>query len=382
VRLITLEPRSLRSFETPASWYFSHELLLSVFSTCLFCTGSLGANESIESFPVGRRLAFDAKRGRLWVVCARCGRWNLSPLDERWTAIDQCERAYRSTTLRVSTDNIGLARLGDGLELVRIGAPLRPEFAAWRYGARFNKRRRRVQLAAAGGVATAAAVGFAIAPVIAPFLLTGTISIIAFPGLTTVMGAVPMIGLVGIRDYLRDDRVIARLAPPATERAGRAPGFAFGREQPLVVRARQMSGSSLEIGADGSTTLHVVHDGGIARYDGTAALQTMSVLVASSNRLGASDAEVRTAVSRIERRGDVAGYLTSVSRLGAARGRVFSKLNSYRQLGALRLDPAERLALEMAMHEETERRALDGELALLATAWKDAEEIAAIADAL
>jgi hypothetical protein len=143
-----------------------------------------------------------------------------------------------------------------------------------------------------------------------------------------------------------------------------------------------MSGSSLELGGDGSATLHVVHDGGIARYDGTAALQTMSVLVASSNRLGASDTAVRTAVSRIERRGDAAGYLASVSRLGAARGRVFSMLNSYRQLGALRLDPAERLALEMAMHEETERRALEGELALLAAAWKEAEEIAAIADEL
>ena len=45
-------------------------------------------------------------------------------------------------------------------------------------------------------------------------------------------------------------------------------------------------------------------------------------------------------------------------------------------------DQDKRLALEMAMHEETERRALDGELALLATAWKEAEEIAAIADEL
>jgi hypothetical protein len=39
-----------------------------------------------------------------------------------------------------------------------------------------------------------------------------------------------------------------------------------------------------------------------------------------------------------------------------------------------------RLALEMAAHEETERRALEGELHLLASAWRDAEEVAAIAD--
>jgi len=45
--------------------------------------------------------------------------------------------------------------------------------------------------------------------------------------------------------------------------------------------------------------------------------------------------------------------------------------------------PAEtRLAIEMAVNEENERRALEGELAILEMAWKDAEEIAAIADGL
>jgi hypothetical protein len=39
-----------------------------------------------------------------------------------------------------------------------------------------------------------------------------------------------------------------------------------------------------------------------------------------------------------------------------------------------------RLALEMAAHEDSERRALEGELALLEQAWKEAEEVAAIAD--
>jgi hypothetical protein len=34
----------------------------------------------------------------------------------------------------------------------------------------------------------------------------------------------------------------------------------------------------------------------------------------------------------------------------------------------------------MATHEESERRALEGELSLLETAWQEAEEIASIAD--
>jgi hypothetical protein len=41
-----------------------------------------------------------------------------------------------------------------------------------------------------------------------------------------------------------------------------------------------------------------------------------------------------------------------------------------------------RLALEMMAHEDVERRALQGELAVLETAWREAEEIAGIADDL
>ena len=85
-----------------------------MYSTCIFCHASLGRNEAIEHFPVGRRLAFDAAKGRLWVVCRTCERWNLSPLEERWEAIEECERLFRGTKLRVSTDNIGLARVKEG----------------------------------------------------------------------------------------------------------------------------------------------------------------------------------------------------------------------------------------------------------------------------
>ena len=102
-----------------------------------------------------------------------CGRGRGPPLEERWEAIEECERRFGDTRLRVSTDNIGLARLKEGLELVRVGAALRPEFAAWRYGDQFGRRRRRKMLrvglgvgivggAVAGGVAlgVSAGVGF------------------------------------------------------------------------------------------------------------------------------------------------------------------------------------------------------------------------------
>jgi hypothetical protein len=149
-----------------------------MYSTCIFCNSPLGANEVVEHFPVGRRVAFDPEKGRLWAICPSCARWNLSPLEERWEALEECERVFRETRLRTSTDEIGMARLAEGLELVRIGRPLRPEFAAWRFGDQLGLRRRRALRAAgastlfAGGAAAAglALVGTAVA---GPVLVVG-----------------------------------------------------------------------------------------------------------------------------------------------------------------------------------------------------------------
>jgi hypothetical protein len=131
-----------------------------MYSTCVSCHASLGANQAVEAFPVGRRLAFDPERGRLWVACARCARWNLSPLETRWEAVEECERRWRETPLRVATDRIGLARLGEGTELVRVGRAPRSELAAWRYGDRFAGRHRR---AVAGSLGVVGAAGVLVA---------------------------------------------------------------------------------------------------------------------------------------------------------------------------------------------------------------------------
>ena len=74
-----------------------------MYSTCIFCNRPLGTNSTLASFPVGRRVAFDAAKGRLWVICRRCERWNLSPLDERWEAVEEAERLYHDTRRRVAT---------------------------------------------------------------------------------------------------------------------------------------------------------------------------------------------------------------------------------------------------------------------------------------
>ena len=128
-----------------------------MYSACLYCQSYFGRNELIPRFPVGDRLAFDSGKGRLWVICGSCARWNLSPLEERYESIDECERLFRRTHVRISTANIGLAELREGLTLIRIGKPLFPEFAAWRYGRRF--RRRRVKTGLAAGTIITGALG-------------------------------------------------------------------------------------------------------------------------------------------------------------------------------------------------------------------------------
>jgi len=338
-----------------------------MYSTCLFCAQDLGANERIEHFPVGRRLAFDAAKGRLWVVCYQCGRWNLSPLEERWEAIEECEREFRGTLVRVSTSNIGLARLSDGLELIRIGHPLRPEFAAWRYGRHFGTRRRKAQYVAGAGVAAAAVAAAALGPAIAPALSLGAISIVVIPGITTIMGVFPIVGMLAARDYIQHDRVVARLA---------------ANKRVVTVRAKHLGDVELSVqGHEGPASLVVPHDRGWTEFSGAAAMHATGVLIAGANRYGADSTRVQDAVQAIEDAGDAGGFLSAASaRNGWRGGRTMSVMNMYRGLGAMHLSATERLALEMSVHEETERRAMEGELAALENAWRDAEQIAAICD--
>jgi len=208
--------------------------------------------------------------------------------------------------------------------------------------------------------------GIVLGPALAPALTTGAISIVAFPGLSTVMGVIPMIGVLAARDYIQHDRIVARIPH---------------ERQVLTVRAKHLSDAELRVTHGGDTHLAVQHEFGWAEFEGTAAIHATGLLISGANRYGASNAHVNDAVRQIERAGDATGFLSAAATRNSWRsGRILSLVNSYRGLGAMRLSGTERLALEMAVHEENERRALEGELAVLAAAWRDAEEIAAIAD--
>ncbi|AHG90645.1 hypothetical protein J421_3108 [Gemmatirosa kalamazoonensis] len=329
-----------------------------MYSTCLFCNQPLGRNEVVEHFPVGRRLAYDAAKGRLWVVCRRCERWNLTPLEERWEAIEECERLFRDTRLRVSTDNVGLARLREGLELVRIGEPLRPEFAAWRYGDQFGRRRRR-QLGIAG--ASVAALGAIV-----------------------VGGAVAGVGIGGFIWLIQSAaKAITHGSPSAQVATLVTPD---GRR--LEVQRGHLAETSIEPAVEG-LVLHVRHRRGMEDFSGVAAQRAAAQLMPQVNRYGGKKADVAEAVREIEAQGSAAAFLDRIARVSRVttrpartRHRDWGWTSEIPRTGLFGLHGPQRLALEMALHEEQERRALEGELAELEQAWRQAEEIAGIADNL
>lgn len=373
-----------------------------MYNTCLFCSASLGTNEAIEAFPVGTRIAFDAWKGRLWAVCARCGRWNLAPLEERWEAVEAAEKLFVDTRSRVHSENIGLAKLRDGTRLVRVGEALPGELAAWRYGSEFISRRKRYMaygaLAIVGGGAIAAGL---------PLLLS-----------TGLPVSLLNIGIQANTIYdvrVRQRRVVHRIA------ADRSP---TGAE--VVIRRNHLTSAQLEPTSAGDVGLLLTipqptqhawkkpASGWVAAntppilIEGGEARRVLTRALSDYNAKGAKEQEVQQALRAIEEAGGPEAFArrAAATRVGiTVRARAARKTKPYtvRQIAGTfrgevlpvekyrdtwadpyegRLPKIDALALEMALNEESERRALEGELAALEAAWREAEEIASIADRL
>ena len=336
-----------------------------MYTTCLFCHSDLGSNEVIESFPIGRRLAFDAANGRLWVICRKCERWNLTPLEERWEAIEQCERLFSSTRLRVSTDNIGMSRLREGLELVRIGSPQRPEMAAWRYGDQFGRRRTRYLAYTIGG-----------GVIVAGVVIGGPLL-----GFGSVMGGGWGLwqGTNALIKAARDRVVRTRVA---------VPGF----DKPTIIRGKDIKRIVIGAGEDGISLRLPYNLGGGQRTEaivhGDDAMRVAGTILPAVNVKGGSKDQVQTAVSYLEQTPDPVKLFTASTGYGhLAPGRRRGRRNRRPEIAANeafidRIAPPMLLAMEMAAHEDVERRAMEGELAVLEAAWRQAEEIASISDNL
>jgi hypothetical protein len=154
----------------------------------------------------------------------------------------------------------------------------------------------------------------------------------------------------------------------------------------VVLRGHHLGRVELLGEDDGSWFLRVVHEEGEARLEGTDALRAAGAVLPRLNAAGASASQLRDAIELLESSAEAERcFAAAAQRMPSTREVHFGeRLTDHRSTyGALeRLPPAMRLALEMAAHEDGERRALEGELAHLERAWREAEEVAAIADDL
>ncbi len=109
---------------------------------------------------------------------------------------------------------------------------------------------------------------------------------------------------------------------------------------------------------------------GNAELSGDAALRAAGAILVRVNAAGAGRETIARAIGRLEKAGSPGALYNALGWQAGVRG-----------MRLVDLRKETRLALEMAAHDSLERRAAEeGDLAELETAWREAEEIAAIAD--
>jgi hypothetical protein len=165
----------------------------------------------------------------------------------------------------------------------------------------------------------------------------------------------------------------------------------------LLIRRWHLETATLAPGADGGVELRFPYglarmpegsavgrlkqrkDGLVIRGEQARVLLAKAVTVV--NRAGARRDTVTDALDLLEGFESPDSFVRFVAeeRMPLSKGG-FTRLDRLEDTAVLNRRGA--LALEMAVHEEHERRALAGELAALEAMWRQAEEVAAIADRL
>ncbi len=205
--------------------------------------------------------------------------------------------------------------------------------------------------------------------------------------------------LNGLQRAARDRIIRARVAVP-------------GRERPTILRGKDMKRIVLA-NTDEELTLSMPYHSGKVRLPderrvvtltGADALRAAATVLPAVNVKGANREQVSDAVRLMDATPDVIEMFKTATRLPMpSRGHRHQDISSgdlltvmrtrrWREVARPRLGSGEvfvdrlpqsvRLALEMAAHEDIERRAMEGELAMLERAWREAEEIASISDAM
>jgi hypothetical protein len=310
-----------------------------VYTSCAFCAGSLGGDGGTSGLGVGRRFAFDPWKSRAWVICGACARWNLTPFDTRIDVIAALERMAAEGRVAATSEQVTLLRT-HRFDVVRIGRPPRVEMATWRYGERI-KARRREHL-----------------KVYVPVAVVGV-------GAMVVLNAAAGVGLgafIGQMPNLIDSAATAIIGnrkvgieAPVCERCGRI----------MVLRSKHVQHARLTQSTHADLALllscpHCRAPG--AQIEGADAEQTLRSGMTYLNL------RKRRAVKRKAREAAVL-----VEKSGGPEELVRRLAREERTVKALGTQQG--LALEMAVDEQAELRELERQ-------WREADEIAEIADNL
>jgi len=307
-----------------------------MYTTCAFCNAKLDGDGGPSGLGVGRRIAFDEFKGRLWVICPKCARWNLTPLDDRLERIETVARAAREAKLLAATEQVALLRW-QVYDLVRVGKPPRIELAPWRYGERLKARQQeRLKYVIP---LTVAAVGLGIAANVAA---GGSLGVFVWN--LHRLGEGLYITVVG-------NRKVNLAEPPICPSCGTL----LELRAKHVQHARVVPDAHADIAVIVSCPRCRQEAAQLTGSDAHAVLrQGLSYL--NARRAGRRRAEEAAQV--VDHAGGPDRLIQDVAR---------------RELTLRSLRPERRLALEMAVDEQAEVQELEHE-------WRDAEELADIAD--
>jgi hypothetical protein len=331
----------------------------------------LGTNTELPHLRVGRRIAFDTRRGRLWVICAKCGQWNLTPIEERWEALEECDRLAASAEARSGAANTELAVTASGLELLRVGAMSDTDIANWRYGRRIDERRKRQQLA------LMPMFGLAIGLGLAAWRASGMVLVGLY--VTTIVGFIVY--------FLWYNR------PRLWRR------FSIGQGRRRFLWPWQLQDVRFErtSSTEAAPVLVVPRVFGDLRLEGVRAAAALASLLPGMNGVDSADVQLQSVV-RLVSGAEEAARRRPVRPNRSARRKAHERGAAPPAAIAMRpwehlvrdvqsrrlIDVAavRRLALEMAATEELEQRELTERTEVLAEEWPEEEVIGAISDDL
>ena len=307
-----------------------------MYTTCAFCNAKLDGDGGPSGLGVGRRIAFDEWKGRLWVICPKCARWNLTPLDDRLERIETVARAAHDANLLAATEQVALLRW-QHYDFVRVGKPPRIELAPWRYGERLRARRQeRLKYVIP---LTVAAVGLGVAANVAA---GGSLGVFVWNLHRLADGL--YVTIVG-------NRRVNLVEPPICGHCGTL----------LDLRAKHVQHARVvpEARADVAVIVscpYCHHEAALLTGNDAQVVLRQGLAYLNTTRAGRRRAAEAAQV--VDQAGGPDRLIRDVAK---------------RELTLRSLRPERRLALEMAVDEQAEVQELERE-------WRDAEELADIAD--